>query len=145
MDTAKALADVDAVKSILTWHDEIQGTQIADPASLGDVVLDQKQTPASYHLAATLDDEADGITHVVRGMDLFSSTHIHRLLQALLGLPTPQYVHHRLLWDEEGRKLSKSKGSLALGEMRKAGADGPQLLADLRASKLPVGITLSHP
>jgi glutamyl-Q tRNA(Asp) synthetase len=101
------------------------------------VVLVRKDAPASYHLAATLDDAADGVTLVTRGMDLFGATHIHRLLQALLDLPVPRWHHHPLLVGENGRKLAKSRGSgagrLGLAERRAAGEDGRALADNLRA------------
>lgn len=93
----------------------------ADPAIWGDAVLLRKDTPASYHLAVVVDDVADGITHVVRGRDLFHATALHRLLQALLGLPAPVYHHHDLVLDEDGRKLSKSDGDTALSALRENG------------------------
>ncbi|MEH6756075.1 MAG: tRNA glutamyl-Q(34) synthetase GluQRS [Parasphingorhabdus sp.] len=139
LDVAKAVH----LAGKLTWHDERHGEQIADPASLGDVVLIPKDTPVSYHLAVTLDDARDDITHVVRGNDLFPSTHIHRLLQALLELPTPKYVHHPVLLDETGHKLSKSRGSDSLAFLREAGKNGRELAENLRKGIFPVGITLS--
>ncbi len=127
----------------LFWHDEARGKQAADPRALGDVVLIPKETPVSYHLAVTLDDAQDEITHVVRGEDLFASTHIHRLLQALLDLPVPQYVHHPVLLDQTGVKLSKSRDSASLAVLREAGKPGYQVANDLRKNIFPVGITLS--
>ncbi|MEW4466343.1 tRNA glutamyl-Q(34) synthetase GluQRS [Parasphingorhabdus sp. JC815] len=127
----------------LTWHDGLRGEQVADPAALGDVVIIPKDNPVSYHLAVTLDDARDGITHVVRGEDLFSSTHIHRLLQALLLLPTPEYVHHSVLVDETGAKLSKSRDSDSLAQLRADGEDGLQAAGRLRKNIFPVGIGLS--
>jgi glutamyl-Q tRNA(Asp) synthetase len=97
------------------------GRITAAPQMWGDVVLARKETPTSYHLAAVLDDALQGVTDVVRGQDLFWSTSIHRLLQALLGLPEPTYHHHKLILDEEGRKLSKSTKSTGLRELRDAG------------------------
>ena len=117
----------------LYWHDEEAGRILADPREFGDVVLVRKDLPASYHLAATLDDAADGVTLVTRGKDLFASTHIHRLLQALLGLPVPDYLHHGLILDSDGTKLSKSRGSPALSERRLAGEDGRKLAEQMRA------------
>jgi glutamyl-Q tRNA(Asp) synthetase len=93
----------------------------AAPQHWGDVVLARKDTPTSYHLAAALDDALQGISDVVRGQDLFWSTSIHRLLQALLGLPEPSYHHHRLILDTAGRKLSKSTEAESLRDMRAAG------------------------
>lgn len=127
----------------LIWHDEFRGEQTADPVALGDVVIVPKETPISYHLAVTIDDARDSITHVVRGSDLFASTHIHRLLQALLNLPTPHYVHHMILLDETGQKLSKSIESASLSVLRGNGEDGQRLAVALRQNKFPVGITLS--
>lgn len=130
----------------LTWLDERAGEQQARPELSGDVVLVRKdaETPASYHLAATLDDAADGVTLVTRGMDLFPATHIHRLLQALLGLPVPAWHHHPLLLDETGRKLAKRRGSPSLADRRRAGEDGRALADSLRAGRLPAGITLGE-
>ncbi len=127
----------------LTWHDELAGEQAARPELLGDVVLVRKDEPASYHLAATLDDAADGVTLVTRGRDLFAASHVHRLLQALLGLPVPRWHHHPLLLDESGQKLAKRRGSPSLADRRLAGEDGQALAADLRAGRFPAGIALA--
>jgi glutamyl-Q tRNA(Asp) synthetase len=93
----------------------------ADPATWGDVILGRKDTPTSYHLSVVLDDAVQGVTHVVRGQDLFWSTSVHRVLQALLALPTPIYHHHRLIADADGRKLSKSSHATGLRELRAQG------------------------
>jgi glutamyl-Q tRNA(Asp) synthetase len=113
----------------LTWQDTLAGTIIADGASLGDVVLARKETPTSYHLAVVVDDALQAITNVVRGQDLFHATHMHRLLQALLDLPTPQYYHHPLLLGPDGKRLAKRDASLSLRALRQTGAT-PQ---DIRA------------
>ncbi|MFM5931376.1 MAG: tRNA glutamyl-Q(34) synthetase GluQRS [Novosphingobium sp.] len=126
----------------LYWHDELAGTQRARPGIFGDVVLLRRDAPASYHLAATLDDAADGITLVTRGRDLFAATHIHRLLQALLDLPVPQWHHHALLVEEDGRKLAKRRGSPSLADLRRAGEDGRALAAALRSRNFPAGLSL---
>ena len=139
LDMAKALA----LTGPLKWTDLAAGEQFADPALFGDVVLWRKDAPASYHLAATVDDAADGISHVVRGRDLFAYTAIHRLLQELLGLPAPVYWHHPLLVDAKGEKLAKSKSSPALSARRLAGEDGRELIDNLRQGILPLGISLS--
>ena len=115
----------------IVWEDERVGAIIADPRDFGDVVLVRKDLPASYHLAATLDDAADGVTLVVRGEDLFASTHVHRVLQELLNLPIPHYVHHGLILAEDGTKLAKSRGSPALKDRREAGENGRALAAQL--------------
>jgi glutamyl-Q tRNA(Asp) synthetase len=100
----------------------------AQPAAWGDVILGRKETPTSYHLSVVVDDALQGVTHVVRGQDLFWSTSVHRLLQTLLGLPAPVYHHHRLILDAEGRKLSKSTQATGLRELRTQGATA----ADIR-------------
>ena len=115
----------------LTWRESGAGPDgetgavtadpAANPAIWGDVILARKDTPASYHLAVTVDDAAQGVTDVVRGHDLFHATSVHRLLQALLGLPAPRYHHHRLILDADGRKLSKSTEATGLRELRAAG------------------------
>lgn len=127
----------------LRWTDLAAGEQVADPLLFGDVVLWRKDAPASYHLAATVDDAANGISHVVRGMDLFAYTAIHRLLQVLLDLPEPAYWHHPLLLDEHGEKLAKSKSSPPLSARRLVGEDGKALIFNLRQEVLPLGISLS--
>lgn len=132
----------------LTWLDEVHGEQAASPDLAGDPVLVRKDadTPASYHLAVTLDDAADGVTLVTRGMDLFPASHVHRLLQALLGLPVPVWHHHPLLLDADGTKLAKRRGSgatgLGLADRRRAGEDGRALADALREGRLPAGIAV---
>lgn len=122
----------------LTWSDN--GREIvAEPEAFGDVVLARKDAPTSYHLAVTVDDAAQGVTDVVRGQDLFAATHVHRLLQALLGLPTTDYHHHPLLLDSKGRRLAKRHGAPTLQSLREAGADPVALVAALRVGRLPAG------
>jgi glutamyl-Q tRNA(Asp) synthetase len=139
LDMAKAIR----MTGPLQWTDLVAGRQFADPGQFGDIVIWRKDVPASYHLAATVDDAADGISHVVRGQDLFAYTAIHRLLQALLGLPEPLYWHHPLLLDAGGEKLAKSKSSPSLAIRRAAGESGHALLNALREGTLPLGISLS--
>jgi glutamyl-Q tRNA(Asp) synthetase len=98
------------------------GTVEAAPQAWGDVVLARKETPTSYHLSVVVDDAIQGVTHVVRGQDLFWATSVHRVLQTLLGLPVPVYHHHRLVLDRDGAKLAKSTRSTALRELRAGGA-----------------------
>ena len=123
LDVAAAMARIGP----LAWSENGRPIE-AQPALLGDVVLARKELPTSYHLAVTVDDAVQGVNLVTRGADLFAATHIHRLLQALLGLPTPIYHHHRLILDADGRKLSKSTRATALRELRKSGA----MAADIR-------------
>jgi glutamyl-Q tRNA(Asp) synthetase len=125
------------------WTDLTTGKQFADPIAFGDVVLWRKDAPASYHLAATVDDAADGITYVVRGKDLFAYTAIHRLLQTLLDLPEPVYWHHPLLLDSADEKLAKSKSSPALSARRLASESSAELMDNLRHRTLPLGISVS--
>jgi glutamyl-Q tRNA(Asp) synthetase len=105
----------------LMWQDERSGSITADAASLGDVVLARKEIPTSYHLAMTVDDALQGITHVVRGQDLYHATHMHRLLQALLDLPTPIYHHHPLLRGPDGKRLAKRDAAQTLRALRQSG------------------------
>ena len=126
----------------LWWDDDLAGRQRASPELLGDVVIVRRDLPASYHLAATLDDAADGVTLVTRGADLFQSTHIHRLLQALLGLPVPRWHHHGLLVEPDGKKLAKRRNSPSLADRRLAGEDGTDLAEALRRGQFPAGISL---
>ena len=135
LDSARALA----LTGPLVWEDALAGAQAVDLSGLGDVVLVRKDLPASYHLAVTLDDAADGVTLVTRGADLFGASHVHRLLQALLGLPTPRWHHHRLLLDPGGEKLAKRRGSPALAQRREAGEDGQMLARQLRLQHLSLG------
>ncbi len=139
LDVAKAVSLIGP----LHWVDELTGAQTATPEMFGDVVLLRKDAPASYHLAATVDDAADGITLVTRGSDLFLSSHIHRLLQALLGLPVPTWHHHGLLVEAGGAKLAKRRGSPSLADRRRAGESGAALTDALRAHHFPAGISLS--
>jgi glutamyl-Q tRNA(Asp) synthetase len=104
---------------------------IASPQIWGDVILKRKEIPTSYHIAVVVDDANDGITEVVRGRDLFAASHLHRLLQHLLQLPTPAYYHHDLILDETGEKLSKSLGSTGLAALRTAGKSPEDIRAQL--------------
>ena len=128
----------------LCWQDEYAGTVAADPLAQGDVILARKDAPASYHLAVTVDDAAQGVTDVVRGVDLFDATHIHRLLQGLLDLETPLYHHHPLIVGADGQRLAKRHGAPALAAMREAGEDGRALADALRRNMLPAGFRLGE-
>ena len=144
LDMQRALALTGELAGELTWRDERRGLQVANPGLFGDVVLWRKDAPASYHLAATLDDAADGISVVTRGADLFAASHVHRLLQALLGLPVPVWHHHPVLIEADGRKLAKRRGAPALADRRRAGESGAALAATLRAARFDAGISLSE-
>ena len=134
LNSVKAAEAVGAIY----WRDGDTEVQ-SEPASHGDVVLARKDAPTSYHLAVTVDDAAQGVTDVVRGRDLFAATDVHRLLQALLGLPAPHYHHHPLLLDAEGRRLAKRHGAQTIAELRAAGTDPNALIAELRAGRMPAG------
>jgi glutamyl-Q tRNA(Asp) synthetase len=132
LDVARALA----LTGPLEWREEglAPGPRRADPAPFGDVVLARKEVPASYHLAVTVDDALQGVTLVTRGADLQMATHVHRLLQALLDLPTPRYRHHALLTDAAGRRLAKRNGALAVRTLRARGASAAEILALAQSS-----------
>lgn len=129
----------------LTWRDARAGRIDARPDLFGDVVLARKDAPASYHLAVTVDDAAQGVTMVVRGQDLFHATHVHRLLQSLLGLAVPDYHHHALIGDADGRRLAKRDRAASLADLRAAGMDGTALADGLRQGQLPLGFRLVAP
>ena len=105
----------------LVWKDRSHGSFTAQPNVFGDVVLARKDTPASYHLAVVVDDALQGITLVTHGEDLLEATHLHRLLQELLGLPVPEWQHHRLITDETGKRLAKRDDARSLRSLRTAG------------------------
>jgi glutamyl-Q tRNA(Asp) synthetase len=111
----------------LLWHDDGKGTIAASPEIFGDVVLARKETPTSYHLAVTLDDHLQDITLVTRGEDLFHASHVHTLLQALLGLNRPRYHHHRLLQDETGKRFAKRDNAVTLAEIRETGTTADEI------------------
>ncbi|HZG09769.1 MAG TPA: tRNA glutamyl-Q(34) synthetase GluQRS [Allosphingosinicella sp.] len=115
----------------------------AQPEAFGDVVLARKDAPTSYHLAVTVDDAAQKVTHVVRGRDLYAATHVHRLLQALLGLPAPTYHHHDLLTGADGQRLAKRTGAPTLAGLRADHVDPARLLAMLRMGQMPGGYSLA--
>lgn len=119
LDMGAALAA--ATPERLRFHDATAGWVAADPAAFGDVVLARKDVPASYHLCVTHDDALQGVTLVVRGRDLLAATHVHVLLQALMGWPTPDYAHHALLVDATGRRLAKRDRAATLRDLRAAG------------------------
>ena len=121
LDMRKALSFIGQPLTWVETGDGERGRVSADPAAWGDVILSRSDAPSSYHLSVTVDDAAQGITHVVRGLDLFEATAVHRLLQELLELPEPLYHHHRLVLGKDGRKLAKSEGSTGLAALRDQG------------------------
>jgi glutamyl-Q tRNA(Asp) synthetase len=125
LDVARA----QAMTGPLAFTDELEGTVKATPDTLGDVVLARRDAPASYHLCVTVDDHLQGVTLVTRGVDLFHATHIHRLLQAILGLNVPTYRHHLLLTNAAGERLSKRDEAVALRAMRQAGRSAAEVRA----------------
>jgi glutamyl-Q tRNA(Asp) synthetase len=128
LDLARALALTGPLEWIEEEHNGPQ-RRLADPAPLGDVVLARKDVPTSYHLAVTVDDAIQGVTLVTRGKDLAPATHVHRVLQALLDLPTPRYRHHPLVTDAAGRRLSKRDRALAIRAMRESGTSLAEVVA----------------
>jgi glutamyl-Q tRNA(Asp) synthetase len=131
MDRALALARTRLAGAPLTFTELDADSRPAEveahPERWGDAVIVRKDTPTSYHLSVVVDDARQGITHVVRGRDLYAATDLHRLLQIHLGLPAPLYHHHRLIEDEAGRKLSKSAGDTSLRSLREAGVTPAEL------------------
>ena len=113
----------------LTWHDRGRGDIAVQPELLGDVVLARKDVPTSYHLAVALDDADQGVTLVTRAEDLLPSTHVHRLLQALLGLPVPEWQHHGLITDQAGERIAKRNNPTTLRNLREAGTSPAQVRA----------------
>ncbi len=139
LNSGKALATT----GLPSWG-EADGRHFAAALDdIGDAILARKDAPASYHLSCVVEDAASGVTLVVRGADLRPSTPVQRLLQQLLDLPKPQYLHHPLVTHQDGRRLAKRDHALTLAAMRDAGVDGPALVAGLLAGKLPLGFALS--
>ena len=140
LDSAKALA----IAGLPTWT-EFDGRAFkAVESDIGDAILARKDAASSYHLACVVDDSASGVDLVVRGEDLRPSTPVQRVLQTLLSLPEPEYLHHALVLHDDGRRLAKRDLAPTLAAMREAGVDGPALAAELLADKLPLGFTFSQ-
>ena len=139
LDSVKALH----LAGFACWTEEDGRRFTSAPADFDDAILARKDAPAAYHLACVVDDAASGVTLVVRGTDLRSSTPVQRLLQALLGLPEPSYLHHALIAHADGRRLAKRDRAPTLAVIREAGIAGPALAADLLAGKLPLGFTFA--
>ncbi|NQV44495.1 MAG: tRNA glutamyl-Q(34) synthetase GluQRS [Rhodospirillales bacterium] len=131
LDMTKAIGQAIEQAGTLTWCDHERGEQITTPEIFGDVVLARKDTPTSYHLAVTVDDHLQGITLVTRGEDLFSASHIHRLLQALLGYETPDYHHHALLSGDDGKRFAKRDKAATLHDLRQSGVAAIDIIRKL--------------
>ena len=140
LDSGKALAEV----GLPSWTEEGGTAFEAKAADIGDAILARKDAPASYHLSCVVDDAASGVTLVVRGGDLRPSTPVQRLLQDLLGLPEPRYLHHHLVTHGDGRRLAKRDLAPTLAAMRDAGVDGPALTAELLDGQLPLGFRFAE-
>ncbi|WP_114227395.1 MULTISPECIES: tRNA glutamyl-Q(34) synthetase GluQRS [Sphingomonas] len=141
LDSAKAIA----AAGLPGWR-EADGTRFAgDAGQIGDAILARKDAPSSYHLACVIDDAASGVDLVVRGADLRPSTPVQRLLQVLLDLPEPTYLHHALVVHEDGRRLAKRDQAPTLAAMRAAGVDGRALAAQLATGQLPPSYRLAMP
>jgi glutamyl-Q tRNA(Asp) synthetase len=125
------------------FADEGQGRIAGQPLLFGDVVLARKDTPTSYHLAVTVDDHLQGVTLVTRGEDLLPSTHVHVLLQKLLGYDTPRYAHHRILTDAAGRRFAKRDRALTLRSLRDSGKTPEEVMEMLSGPSLRSGRQLS--
>jgi len=138
LDSAKALQ----LTGLPSWTEAGGRRFEASERYIGDAILARKDAPASYHLSCVVDDAASGVTTVVRGADLRASTPIQRLLQTLLALPEPTYLHHPLVAHADGRRLAKRDLAPTLAAMRDGGVDGLQLAAELPAGKLPLGFAL---
>ncbi|MFL6757748.1 MAG: tRNA glutamyl-Q(34) synthetase GluQRS [Sphingomicrobium sp.] len=140
LDSASALA----VAGLPGWTEQNGERFDSKDSDFGDAILARKDAPSSYHLACVVDDAASGVTLVVRGEDLRPSTPTQRLLQTLLGLPEPAYLHHALVTHDDGRRLAKRDQAPTLEALRAGGADGPSLAADLIDGRLPLGFRLSQ-
>jgi glutamyl-Q tRNA(Asp) synthetase len=127
-----------------SWTEEDGRSFTAQASDIGDAILARKDAPASYHLSCVVDDAASGVTMVVRGADLRASTPIQRLLQILLGLLEPTYLHHPLVTHEDGRRLAKRDFAPTLAAMRENGVDGPSLASQLLTGEVPSGFRLAE-
>jgi glutamyl-Q tRNA(Asp) synthetase len=140
LNSAKALQRA----GLPSWTESGGRTFHAAASDIGDAILARKDAPASYHLACVVDDSASGVTLVVRGADLRPSTPVQRLLQSLLGLPEPAYLHHPLVVHDDGRRLAKRDKAPTLAALRDDGVDGRELVRDLLDGRLPAGFRLAE-
>jgi glutamyl-Q tRNA(Asp) synthetase len=140
LNSAKALVST----GLPSWRESDGAAFAGEARDIGDAILARKDAPASYHLSCVIDDAESRVTMVVRGADLRSSTPIQRLLQQLLGLPEPTYLHHPLVIHEDGRRLAKRDLAPTLAAMREVGVDGRDLVTRLLAGALPAGFRLQE-
>jgi glutamyl-Q tRNA(Asp) synthetase len=140
LNSAKALD----VAGLPSWTEAGGGLFTSLRHDIGDAILARKDAPASYHLSCVVDDAASGVTMVVRGTDLRSSTPVQRILQVLLHLPEPDYLHHPIVTHDDGRRLAKRDCAPTLVALREAGVDGPSLVPRLLMGKLPSGFRLAE-
>ena len=140
LDSARALE----LAGLPSWTEADGRSFAAQPSDIGDAILARKDAPASYHLSCVVDDAESGVTTVVRGADLRPSTPIQRLLQSLLNLPEPAYLHHALVTHEDGRRLAKRDLAPTLAAMRESGVDGSALAAGLLTGQVPAGFRLQE-
>lgn len=138
LDSAKAAC---LCGRLLTFNDLLHGVAVVDYTLLGDVVLARKDIGVAYHLSVVVDDAFQEITHVTRGEDLLPSTHVHRLLQMLLRLPEPVYLHHPLILDDTGKRLAKRHDSLSIASMRDSGTPASEILALVQDASVIRAIT----
>jgi glutamyl-Q tRNA(Asp) synthetase len=141
LESARALD----VCGLPAWREEDGSVHRSTAADIGDAILARKDAPAAYHLACVIDDAASGVTLVVRGADLRPSTPIQRLLQQILDLPEPIYLHHPLVLHEDGRRLAKRDLAPTLQAMRDNGTNGRALQEMLTTGLLPGGFRLGIP
>jgi len=141
LKTSRAVEIAEKIGGPLTFTEEGRGpkgehgTIAATPEIFGDPVIARKDSGTSYHLASVYDDALQGVTHVIRGEDLFPATHLHRLLQAILGLPAPTYRHHRLITDETGKRFAKRDQSATIRALREAGETPASIRARVGMAK----------
>jgi glutamyl-Q tRNA(Asp) synthetase len=140
LDAAKAIQRA----GLRGWSEVDGATFAATAADIDDEILARKDAPASYHLACVVDDAASGVTLVVRAMDLRPSTPVQRLLQMLLGLPQPSYLHHKLVIHDDGRRLAKRDKAPTLAALRESGVEGKSLARALVEERLPAGFRLAE-
>ena len=140
LDAAKALT----IAGLPGWAEECGNRFESKPSDFGDAILARKDAPSSYHLACVVDDAASGVNLVVRGEDLRPSTPTQRLLQALLDLPEPLYLHHPLITHDDGRRLAKRDRAPTLQAMREAGVEGSALRQQLLEGRVPLGFRLGE-